>query len=187
MPTSMSHRQMWSIILGIVIVLLFAALGFFFLSAVDEDDDGTQNGNVSSSVSQSSTSSSPTGEISYTTVSEGTNGGSEDRSFRVIVDATGLASLLATMEAAPSLTADFSSSTLVAAFAGRKTTGGHTVEIRSITEQNGVITAGVVETEPGPGCVTTQVITSPYHVVILNRPRADVQFRITTEVRDCSS
>ncbi len=180
---------MWSIILGIVIVLLFAGLGFFFLSAVDEeDDDGTQNGSVSSSVSQSSTSSSsPAGDISYTTASEGTSGGSEDRSFRAVTDATGLASLLATMEVAPSLTADFSSSTVVAAFAGRKTTGGHTVEIRSITEQNGVITARVVETEPGPGCVTTQVITAPYHVVILNRPRADVQFRITTEVRDCSS
>lgn len=56
-------------------------------------------------------------------------------------------------------TVDFSANAVIAAFAGEKSTGGWTVEIKKTA--NGF---GVVVQSPGKGMMVTQVITNPFNV-----------------------
>ena len=70
---------------------------------------------------------------------------------------------------------DFSRHMLIAVTQGRRPSGGHAIRIRRI-ERARVWVVSVVETEPSPGCPSTGVITSPYHVVRVPRSSRPVRF-----------
>lgn len=74
---------------------------------------------------------------------------------------------------------DFGSQFVIAAFAGQKNTGGYSFQITDINTnaQSGTSDIAVYATleSPAPGMVVTQALTSPHHVVRIDR-RANFQF-----------
>jgi hypothetical protein len=71
---------------------------------------------------------------------------------------------------------DFSRHMLVVASQGRQPSGGHQLRIAGVGDTGDALVADVTEVSPGPGCVTTGVITSPYHVVRVPRSDQPVRF-----------
>lgn len=55
--------------------------------------------------------------------------------------------------------------TLVALFLGSQSTGGHSISVQSVTEENGELYLDVVIGRPGAGDITTQALTSPWVMV----------------------
>jgi hypothetical protein len=60
---------------------------------------------------------------------------------------------------------DFERETVVALFAGEKSSGGYGVSVSSVTEQNGELYVDVTFSTPAPGSLTTQALTSPWALV----------------------
>ena len=76
-------------------------------------------------------------------------------------------------------TIDFSRETVVGVFAGTRPTSGYGVEIVKAADANGTLIVDYVETRPGPGAVTAQVLTAPYHLVAVPRHDGEVRFQKT--------
>jgi len=79
----------------------------------------------------------------------------------------------------PMPTVDFSRETVVGVFAGTRPTSGYGVEIVRAADTNGTLVVDYVETRPGPGAVTAQVVTAPYHLVAVPRHDGEVRFQKT--------
>jgi hypothetical protein len=79
----------------------------------------------------------------------------------------------------PMPTIDFSRETVVGVFAGTRPTSGYGVEIVRATDANGTLIVDYVETRPGPGDVTAQVLTAPYHLIAVPRHDGEVKFQKT--------
>jgi hypothetical protein len=71
---------------------------------------------------------------------------------------------------------DFSRQQVVGVFLGMRSSGGFAVEITDATEEAGALLVHYVETTPGTGAMTAQVITAPFHIVSLPRTRGEVRF-----------
>jgi PrcB C-terminal len=71
---------------------------------------------------------------------------------------------------------DFSRHMLLVASQGRQPSGGHQLRIASVGDPGDALVVDVTEVSPGPGCVTTGGITSPYHVVRVPRSDKPVRF-----------
>jgi hypothetical protein len=68
---------------------------------------------------------------------------------------------------------DFSKEMVVAVFMGSRPNAGFSTTILSATAANGALIVRYRETMPGPGTVSAQILTFPYHLVAI--PRADVK------------
>jgi hypothetical protein len=77
-------------------------------------------------------------------------------------------------EEAPEI--DFDQRMLLGAFLGEKATGGYTIRIGELTEQNGSLRVTVVVESPGPDEMVTMALTSPYHIVSVPKRDTRVQF-----------
>jgi hypothetical protein len=71
---------------------------------------------------------------------------------------------------------DFSRQMVLAAFMGRKPTGGYTVQITRVVAENGTITVTVRETAPSPNTPVIQVLTHPFHIVVVPKVNGTVRF-----------
>jgi PrcB C-terminal len=88
---------------------------------------------------------------------------------------------LATGEAAPEI--DFRRHMVIVVTQGRQPSSGHSIQVERIRRTGRGWRVEVTEVEPGPGCVTGGVITSPYHVVRVKRSGKRPRFeRERTEV-----
>jgi hypothetical protein len=74
---------------------------------------------------------------------------------------------------------DFEKQTVVAVFAGTKPTGGYSIRIRDIRHDAKAdkLLVFVEETSPPPGSITIQVLTQPYHVVVIPKTDKEIEFR----------
>jgi hypothetical protein len=70
---------------------------------------------------------------------------------------------------------DFQKHMVIGAFMGSRSTGGYSVHITRI-EQNDKIVVTVRETAPGPGDMVTMALTAPYHVVLVPHSEKPVEF-----------
>lgn len=73
-------------------------------------------------------------------------------------------------------TVDFSRQMVLAAFMGRKPTGGYAIQITRIVAENGTITVTVRETAPSPNTPVIQVLTHPFHLVVIPKVSGTVRF-----------
>jgi hypothetical protein len=73
---------------------------------------------------------------------------------------------------APSI--DFRRDTVVGFFLGQRPTGGYSVAVRDVTLEGGEVYVDVRITEPRPGDITTQALTSPWVLVRITRPNLNV-------------
>jgi protease stability complex PrcB-like protein len=81
---------------------------------------------------------------------------------------------------------DFSRDVVVAVAAGERPTGGYEIAVDRVTNRDGELTAEVVETAPGPNCMTTGSPTQPVDVIVVPSvaPRS-WSFVERKEVRSC--
>lgn len=78
---------------------------------------------------------------------------------------------------------DFERYIVIAAMQGPKPTAGYAISITSAVQNGSDVTVKVDTTEPEPGAITAQVLTSPYHLVLAERssfdPRGELVFVFT--------
>ena len=81
---------------------------------------------------------------------------------------------------------DFTQDLVVAVAAGQQSSGGYEVVIDKVTQNNGELMIEVVETSPGPNCMTTTALTQPVDVVVMPAVNArGWSFVERKEVRGC--
>ena len=71
---------------------------------------------------------------------------------------------------------DFSKEMVVAVFMGEKPTGGYSIDIKDVLKKKDNIEFLIKVEEPGPDDMAAQVITSPYHIIKLERFDTDYLF-----------
>lgn len=85
---------------------------------------------------------------------------------------------------------DFSEKMVVGVVLGGRPNGGYRVEISEAThdQDDDLVRVSFTEYEPGSGCVATQALTSPYHIVAMDAVSSDTQVEFVktgTETRSC--
>lgn len=86
----------------------------------------------------------------------------------------------------PAPIVDFGNRVVVAATMGQRATGGYAIRIEEITRVGDDLRVVVLETSPGPKCLTTQAFSAPATAVTVPRPAEHVDFVEEAETRDCS-
>lgn len=116
--------------------------------------------------------------------------GIRDRRRLVIEDREGwltfweeLNALVTPMPEPPAV--DFATKLVIAASMGERATGGYSIRIDDISTDGELTRVVVVETAPGPACLTTQSFSAPATAVTVSRPIGDVEFVEQTEMNDC--
>jgi len=112
----------------------------------------------------------------------GTSGGF-DRPLRTVVrDAAMLEevwkkaqSAMAPVPKAPPL--DFTKEMAILAAMGTRPTSGYSIEVVSVNEEGGKMVVWVAERSPGKEEIVTQVVTSPWHLVVLPRRDLPVEWK----------
>lgn len=128
------------------------------------DDGGTETDN---------------GEISgFSVIHSGNNPEVTNSRLETITNQQDLAEALqadeAFSDAVPNI--DFAKTTIIAVYAGEKSTGGYAINVSNVQEYASVVMVDVTTVTPGPNCSTTQSITYPYAVVSFNNTGKPVQF-----------
>lgn len=81
---------------------------------------------------------------------------------------------------------DFSRDLVVAVAAGQRPSGGYEVAVDRVSQTNGELTIEVVETSPGPNCMTSSSLTQPVDIVVVPGVNArGWSFVERKEVRGC--
>jgi hypothetical protein len=81
---------------------------------------------------------------------------------------------------------DFTRDMVVAVAAGQRPTGGYEIAVDRVRQANGELTVEVLETTPGPNCMTTASLTQPVDVVVVPALTASSwSFVERKEVRGC--
>ena len=81
---------------------------------------------------------------------------------------------------------DFTHNLAVAVSAGQRPTGGYEIAVAGVHEADGELSIQVVETTPGPNCMTTPSLTQPVDVVVVPTVTARTwSFTEQKEVRGC--
>jgi hypothetical protein len=71
---------------------------------------------------------------------------------------------------------DFSKDMVLAVFLGSRSTAGYGVDIIGMKDVNGALVVQYRQTQPPPGAITAQVITTPYQMVAVPARAGDVLF-----------
>jgi hypothetical protein len=81
---------------------------------------------------------------------------------------------------------DFTRSVVIAVAAGERPTGGHEIAVTKVTRREGELTVQVLETTPGPNCISATALSQPADVVVIegDKPKS-WSFVEQKEVRSC--
>jgi hypothetical protein len=81
---------------------------------------------------------------------------------------------------------DFTKAVVVAVAAGQRPSGGYEIAVDHVSQTDGELAVQVVETTPGPNCITSSSSTQPVDVVVVPvvAPR-NWSFVERKEVRSC--
>jgi len=85
----------------------------------------------------------------------------------VIRDDSSYARFWANLNAGARPAVDFTRDLVIAAAAGQQQTGGYSIAVERVFRSGEGLAVEVVQTMPGPGCTTAQVITQPVDVVVV--------------------
>ena len=67
---------------------------------------------------------------------------------------------------------DFTRDMVVAVAAGQQPSGGFEIAVERVSQSNGQLTIEVLETTPGPNCMTASTLTQPVDVVVIPKLNA---------------
>ncbi len=123
--------------------------------------------------------------VSFTVLAEGTNasGVSERKNYAVYSeeDFTRLWTMAYGTDTSAMPSIDFDTQYVIGVFAGEKPTGGHTIEVASITDASSIRTVSMALTRPGEDCMTSEALTSPFQLIAV--PVSDRELaRTETEI-----
>jgi hypothetical protein len=76
---------------------------------------------------------------------------------------------------------DFTRYTVLAVFQGEQRNGGHFIRITSISDKGNALAVDVRSTVPGAGCIITDALTQPYHIVMVDKVNRQASFAYTTQ------
>lgn len=71
---------------------------------------------------------------------------------------------------------DFTKNMVIAVFMGQKPTSGYAVQIVEVAQNDGEIVVKVRKTTPPKGSIVLQVLTQPFHIVVVPKSKAQVRF-----------
>lgn len=80
---------------------------------------------------------------------------------------------------------DFRSDLVLLAAMGTQRTTGFSIKVEEVQTKDGDAWVSVLESFPGPGCVTFDAITRPVNAVAVPRHHGQTIFLVRTEVVDC--
>jgi PrcB C-terminal len=104
----------------------------------------------------------------------------------VIRDANSWAAFWSELGVGDRPTIDFSRNLVLAVSAGQRPSGGYEIAVEGVRETNGELAVQVVETAPGPNCMSTTSLTQPVDVVVIPSVTAKTwSFTERKEVRGC--
>jgi hypothetical protein len=89
------------------------------------------------------------------------------------------------LAAEPLPAVDFARDLVVLVALGERNSGGTTLRVDEVVQVGADTVVRYTVTEPGPGCMTAQVITSPVEVVRVPRAGGAVRFERRTRVTPC--
>lgn len=102
--------------------------------------------------------------MNFVDLERGSQANADERSFELVMERDRLEDVWRRIGAAPP-TIDLTRNAVIAAFLGQRSSGGHSVAVTRVELHGDAVHVWVRVREPGPGCMTTQALTSPYHVV----------------------
>ena len=129
--------------------------------------------------------SSETG-VQIRRIGQWTHTGIREARRAVIQDANGWAEFWSELGVGDRPAVDFTRSVVIAVAAGERPTGGHEIAVANVTRKEGELTIQVLETVPGPNCLSATALSQPVDVVVVegDKPRS-WSFVEQKEVRGC--
>jgi hypothetical protein len=85
---------------------------------------------------------------------------------------------------APAPTVDFEQEMVIAVVDKLQPNGGYTLEITKVLPKDDRLLVLATRREPGPSCITSDVITQPFHIVRL--PKSDLQLGLEVSAEQYS-
>jgi len=81
---------------------------------------------------------------------------------------------------------DFQSKWVIACFLGNVSSAGHSIEMKSVTNETDETIIYLLHKRPGSDCISAQVIESPYLLVSIDQFKPDaVEFRVEVLDENC--
>lgn len=117
------------------------------------------------------------GDVAFTTIARGTASGQETPrqvAVRTAAEWRELWKLHAPARKLPAV--DFSTKMVVGVFLGSRPTAGFDAEIVAARREDHTLIVEYVERRPGPGTITAQVLTEPFHLVSLPKHDGPIRF-----------
>lgn len=76
---------------------------------------------------------------------------------------------------------DFSTHMVVGYFMGQQSTGGYSVSIENIEENDKIIIVNVTTKSPGRNSIVSQALTSPYAIQVIPSSKNPVDFKLNSQ------
>ncbi|MDP3057127.1 MAG: protease complex subunit PrcB family protein [bacterium] len=127
----------------------------------------------------------PGNELKFKTIIKGLNGNPTGQGNYVIKSKSEWMPILQKTNAELPAPIDFDKDMIIAVFQGGKSTGGYGTEINMIAEKGNTIEVSVLENSPGRGCAVTQALTSPFHIVKVQKSDKEAIFNVEKVINDC--
>ena len=99
--------------------------------------------------------------MAFVDVASTPNSNYRDDNAAIVVGTTGAAAIVALVPQASTAPGRM----LLAAFAGEQRTGGYGIRVDRVERDGATLVVRATFTEPAPGAIVTQALTSPAHVV----------------------
>jgi hypothetical protein len=131
------------------------------------------------------------GEITWEVLDQGAYGGVERSENKLITDEAAWAGLWEEVgknrfPAPERPSVDFAQKYVVACFMGMRTSGGHGIEIQSMSLEGSSLQVKVMQESPGRNCMVTDAITHPYIIVTVNKENiSEASFEVENRTRNC--
>ena len=150
-------------VLGIVgIAILIGGVVYYFNPFSEKEVPSSNN------VSASALRADAPEVIPFTVIAEGTNASevSSRKNYAIYTEDEFARLWSMTMgDETPMPEVNFERDYVIGVFAGERATGGHSIEITDVTDENTVRTVAIALKSPAPGCAVTQALTSPYQFI----------------------
>jgi hypothetical protein len=106
-------------------------------------------------------------DLAIRRIGQWTHTGISEARRLIIRDANAWAAFWSELGVGDRPSVDFSRDLVIAVAAGQRPSGGHEIAVSQVTEDKGELQVEVVETSPGPNCMTTSSLTQPVDVVVV--------------------
>lgn len=167
------------VILVIVIILIFFGGSFFSTFLPENQNDGL------STEEDTSGDEETLNLIDKKTLSQGVYSSYNESGGLIIENDSNLKTLWAQTSGGSPPDIDFDHTVVLAAFAGDKSTGGYSIRIDEVLQEDNRIAVNVIVVTPGGSCSVASSITNPYQIVSMVRQDLPIEFVSYDEVEEC--